>query len=129
MAPCQKCHGFVAVLIDDCLCMNCGWRPPLTPLPTVYRETGSQCECSRQTDGLSGTCRICRYTGHAAKVKAGHAKTTIQHICKRDVCHVLCDPGLRYCPAHRPPIRVQRVRRNGPVLPVGPRSRGRINHE
>jgi len=24
--------------------------------------------------------------------------------------YVLCDPGLRYCPAHRPPIRVQRVR-------------------
>ena len=115
---CPRCQGYLHHAPDRVYCLNCSFHPMLTPLPPVYRQEGSQCDCSRQTDGVSGTCRICRYTGHAAKVKAGHAKTTIQHICKRDACDVLCEPGLRYCPDHRPPIRVARVRRNGPVLPI-----------
>jgi len=115
---CPRCQGYLHHAPDRVYCLNCSFHPPLTPRPTVYRETGSQCECSRQTDGVSGTCKLCRYSGHAAKIKAGQLATKVQRICRRDECEVLCEPGLHYCPDHRPPIRVQRVRRNGPILPV-----------
>jgi len=114
---CPRCQGYLHHAPDRVYCLNCSFHPMLTPRLTVYRETGSQCECSRQTDGVSGTCKLCRYSGHAAKIKAGHAKTTIQHICKRDACDVLCDPGKFYCPFHRPKARSHK-RRNGPTLPV-----------
>ena len=73
MPPCVKCHGFIYVGADDCFCMNCSFRPPLAPIPPVYRAEQSVCSCGKEAPERNGLCRYHGTHGLGALIHRGTA--------------------------------------------------------
>jgi len=71
---CPRCSGFLYVDLDDVRCLSCAYRPPLPPIPPVYRDEGGTCVCGRPSVQQWGVCRPCRYADHGAKVARGMAE-------------------------------------------------------
>ena len=125
MAPCMRCHGFLYVDLEEVRCLSCGHRPPLIPIPPIYREDGGLCNCGREL--VKGKCLPCLYPeGHGERVRNGQKAVRRCRFVMVDgqPCAVLCQPSFYYCMEHRPK-RPLRTRKIGPMLPTGVNLEGR----